>query len=171
MRLPKPFTRFDHRVIEFTRAYSIPLLRMTLGLVFVWFGLLKVFGYSPVADLVIKTAYFLPPNVAVVGIGILETIIGLGLLTGLAMRVTLLLFFLQMCSTFLAVVTRPELLLQNGNPLLLSIYGEFLLKNFVLLAAGLVSHYLGMLVWVPMAAVSLALGCSYFSYSLKRSAE
>jgi uncharacterized membrane protein YoaK (UPF0700 family) len=39
------------------------------------------------------------------------------------------------------------------------------------LAAGLVSHYLGMLVWVPMAAVSLALGCSYLSYTLKRSVE
>lgn len=138
MQLPKPLARFDHAVIELTRTYSIPLLRISLGIVFVWFGLLKIFGHSPVADLVIKTAYFLKPNVAVVGIGIVETLIGLGLLTGLAMRVTLLLFFLQMCATFLPVVTRPDMLLQNGNPLLLSVDGEFLLKNFVLIAAGLV---------------------------------
>jgi uncharacterized membrane protein YoaK (UPF0700 family) len=40
-----------------------------------------------------------------------------------------------------------------------------------LLAGGLVSHYLGMLVWVLMAAVLLALGSSHFTYTPKRSAE
>ena len=110
---------------------------MALGIVFVWFGVLKIVGHSPVAGLVIKTAYFLPPDVALVGMGVLETIIGLGLLTGLAMRLTLALFFVQMCSTFLTVVTRPDLLIERGDPLLLSVHGEFLLKNLVLIAAGI----------------------------------
>jgi putative oxidoreductase len=138
MRLPEPFLRFDHAVIEFTRNYSVPILRVTLGIVFLWFGLLKIFGYSPVAGLVVRTAYFLPPDVAVIGIGIVEVVIGLGLLSGIAMRVTLLMFFVQMCSTFLTVITQPGMLVQNGNPLLLSIYGEFIVKNLVLIAAGLV---------------------------------
>ena len=138
MRLPGPLVRFDHAVIEFTRTYSVPILRATLGIVFLWFGLLKIFGYSPVAGLVIRTAYFLPPDVAVIGIGIVEVIIGLGLLSGVAMRVVLLMFFLQMCGTFLTVVTQPGILVQHGNPLLLSMYGEFILKNLVLVAAGLV---------------------------------
>jgi len=129
--------RFDHTVIEFTRAHSIPILRISLGIVFVWFGVLKIVGHSPVADLVIKTAYFLPPNVAVIGMGVLETIIGIGLLTGLAMRLTLLMFFVQMCGTFLTIVTRPDLLIEHGDPLLLSVNGEFLLKNLVLIAAGI----------------------------------
>jgi putative oxidoreductase len=129
--------RFDHTVIEFTRAHSIQILRVTLGIVSIWFGVLKIVGHSPVAGLVIKTAYFLPPDVALVGMGILETIIGIGLLTGIAMRLTLFMFFVQMCATFLAVVTRPDLLIERGNPLLLSVNGEFLLKNLVLIAAGL----------------------------------
>jgi putative oxidoreductase len=130
--------RFDRTVIEFTRAHSIPILRMSLGIVFVWFGVLKIVGHSPVADLVIKTAYFLPPNVAVIGMGVLETVIGIGLITGVAMRLTLLMFFVQMCGTFLTIVTRPDLLIEHGDPLLLSVNGEFLLKNLVLIAAGIV---------------------------------
>jgi uncharacterized membrane protein YkgB len=138
IKLPEPLLRSDHAIIEFTRNYSVPILRVTLGIVFLWFGLLKIFGYSPVAGFVIRTAFFLPPDVAVIGIGVVEVIIGLGLLTGVGMRVTLLMFFVQMCSTFLAVITQPGMLVQNGNPLLLSIYGEFVLKNLVLIAAGLV---------------------------------
>jgi len=135
--MPHVLARFDRDVIEFTRAHSIMILRLSLGIVFVWFGVLKIVGHSPVADLVIKTAYFLPPDVALIGMGILETIIGLGLLTGLAMRLTLFLFFVQMCGTFLTVITRPDLLIEHGDPLLLSVDGEFLLKNLVLIAAGI----------------------------------
>ncbi|HLW37518.1 MAG TPA: DUF417 family protein [Candidatus Eremiobacteraceae bacterium] len=137
MKFPEGLVKFDHALIEGTRRYSIPVLRVALGIVFLWFGLLKVFGVSPVADMVVRTAYFLPPKLALVGMGVLETIIGLGLLSGIAMRFTLALFFLQMLGTFLTVVTRPAMLVQNGNPLVLSVYGEFLLKNLVLIAAGL----------------------------------
>jgi len=137
VKFPEGLVKFDHALIEGTRRYSIPVLRVALGIVFLWFGLLKVFGVSPVADMVVRTAYFLPPKLALVGMGVLETIIGLGLLSGIAMRFTLALFFLQMLGTFLTVVTRPAMLVQNGNPLVLSVYGEFLLKNLVLIAAGL----------------------------------
>ncbi len=138
IRLPRALVGVDHRVIDFTRRYSLPILRVALGVVFLWFGLLKVYGVSPVADLVIKTAWFLPPPVAVMGMGIVETVIGVGLLTGAAIRLTLLLFFVQMCATFLTVVMRPDLLIVGHDPLVLSMDGEFVLKNIVLIAAGLV---------------------------------
>jgi putative oxidoreductase len=138
MKLPRSLLRFDRDVIEFTHRHGIPILRVALGILFVWFGLLKVLGYSPVAGLVVKTAYFLSPDVALIGMGVLETLIGIGLLAGVAMRAVLFMFFLQMCSTFLTLVTRPDLLFENGNPFVLSVYGEFLAKNIVLIAAGLV---------------------------------
>gem|GEM_PF-3161571 len=59
-----------------------------------------------------------------------------GLLTGIALRLTLLLFWLQMAGTFL--VLRPEVSFQRNNPLLLTMTGEFVVKNLVLIAAGLV---------------------------------
>lgn len=61
-----------------------------------------------------------------------------GLLTGIALRLTLLLFWLQIAGTFLVLVLRPEVSFQRNNPLLLTMTGEFVVKNLVLIAAGLV---------------------------------
>ncbi len=138
MRVPEWLRRFDNAVIGFVREHSVTMLRITLGIVFVWFGALKILGVSPVADLVAKTLYVLPSHVAVVGMGVVEVIIGLGLLTGWAMRLTLLLFLVQMIGTFLTMVIRPDLVFTDGNPLKLSSNGEFIIKNLVLISAGLV---------------------------------
>jgi len=138
MRVPEWLSKLDNTVIGFVREYSIPILRIALGVVFVWFGVLKVVGVSPVADLVAKTLYFLPPRVAVVGMGAVELIIGVGLVTGIAVRLVLLLFIVQMVGTFLALIIRPDMAFQGGNPLILSVHGEFIIKNLVLISAGLV---------------------------------
>ena len=138
LMLPQSLVGFDHRLIEFARKRGPTILRIALGIVFVWFGALKIFGVSPVAGLVAETAAFVPPLVAVVGVGIVEVVIGLGLLSGIAIRVTMLLFFLQMAATFLPVVTHPHLVFVGSNPLVLTTLGEFICKNLVLLAAGMV---------------------------------
>jgi|GEM_PF-1555337 len=135
-QLPEWIVRLDRQFIGFTRRHSMTVLRVALGVVFVWFGALKIFGVSPVADLVAKTAYFLPPKPTVIGMGVLEVLIGIGLLTAFAIRITMLLFFVQMFATFLTVVTQPHLVFQDSNPLELSVFGEFLAKNLVLIAAG-----------------------------------
>lgn len=116
---------------------SIQILRIALGIVFVWFGALKIFGISPIADVVVATLFFLPAQTAVVGMGLIDLIIGIGLLSGLAMRVVLLLFLLQMLGTFVTMIIRPDLVF-NGNPLELTKNGEFIIKNLVLISAGLV---------------------------------
>ena len=59
-------------------------------------------------------------------------------LDGLILGLGTVLFFVQMLGTFLTVVTQPQLLIVRGNPLILSTIGEFVLKNIVLIAAGLV---------------------------------
>ncbi len=50
----------------------------------------------------------------------------------------LLLLFLQMSGTFLVLVMHPDLSFQNGNVFKLTLIGEFVVKNIVLIAAGLV---------------------------------
>jgi len=45
---------------------------------------------------------------------------------------------LQMLGTFMVFVLLPELTFQDGNPLQLTIEGEFVLKNLVLLASAMV---------------------------------
>jgi len=44
----------------------------------------------------------------------------------------------HLCGTFLVLVMEPELAFQNGNPLLLTTIGEFVVKNLVLISAALV---------------------------------
>jgi uncharacterized membrane protein YkgB len=141
-RLPAPaqhaFERVDRAVSGFMERYGITLLRIAVGIVFVWFGALKVAGRSPVADLVADTVYWLPADPFVRVLGAWEIVVGLGLIFPVALRLTLLLFWLQMAGTFLVLIVHPRLSFQDGNPLLLSLEGEFVIKNLVLIAAGLV---------------------------------
>jgi uncharacterized membrane protein YkgB len=129
--------RLDEKVVRFMSSYAILIIRISLGVVFVWFGLLKVMGSSPVYDLASHVVYWLPPEVFVPILGIWEMAIGIGLLLGKALRVVLSLLFLQLAGTFLVLVMRPETAFQGGNPLLLTMEGEFVVKNMVLIAAAL----------------------------------
>ena len=132
-----PLNRLDEKVVRFMSSYAILIIRISLGIVFVWFGLLKVMGTSPVYDLASHIVYWLPPELFVPLLGIWEMAIGIGLLLGKALRVVLSLLFLQLAGTFLVLVMRPETAFQGGNPLLLTMEGEFVVKNLVLIAAGL----------------------------------
>jgi uncharacterized membrane protein YkgB len=130
--------RIDSILIPWLRRWSLPVLRVSLGLVFVWFGALKVFGVTPVFDLVASTVYWVDPDWFVPALGVAEILIGIGLVGGWLLRWVLLAFVAQMVGTALVFVTLPEVAFQDGNPLRLTVEGEFVIKNLVLLAAGLV---------------------------------
>ena len=130
--------RLDETAVGLARRFGVATLRIALGVVFIWFGVLKIVDASPVADLVADIVPLLSDRSAVLVVGIVEVVVGAGLITGWAIRLTLGLFFLQMLGTFLVLVLRPGLSFQNGNPLHLTVLGEFVVKNLVLLTAGLV---------------------------------
>ena len=75
-----PIKRFDIKLISFLNRVSLPALRISLGVIFIWFGLLKVFGESPANDLITKTVYWFNPDVFIPILGIWEAAIGLCLL-------------------------------------------------------------------------------------------
>lgn len=132
------FDRLDEGAVRFMTQYGVLLLRVSLGITFVWFGALKVFDVSPVSDLVASTVYWVPPAFFVPFLGYWEILVGLGLITGLFLRVTLLFFLMQMAGTFLVLIVKPDVAFQFGNPLLLTVEGEFVVKNLVLISGGLV---------------------------------
>lgn len=66
-----------------------------------------------------------------------ETLIGLGLITGKYMRITLLLLFLQMPGTALPLVLLPDVV-WTKFPYGLTMEGQYIIKNLVLIGAGLV---------------------------------
>ena len=136
--MPSLADAVDARIVSFLRRWSIPMLRVSLGVVFLWFGALKIFDVTPVADLVSDTVYWVDPDWLVPVLGIAEVIVGIGLLTKVGLRAVLALFAAQMVGTFLVLVILPDVAFQNGNIFKLTVEGEFVVKNLVLLSAGLV---------------------------------
>lgn len=140
-RLLDGYPRAEARLTDLLQAANrlcLPLLRMSLGLVFVWFGALKLTWTTPVADLVAETVPILPQGFFVTTLGAFEVLIGLALLLGRWIPVAALLVVMHLCGTFLVLVTQPEVAFQDGNPLLLTMTGEFVVKNLVLITAAIV---------------------------------
>jgi uncharacterized membrane protein YphA (DoxX/SURF4 family) len=137
------FDRIDVRLTRWMARYGIVLLRISLGLVFLWFGFLKFFpGLSPAEELVTNTINRLsfglvPPATAAFLVAALETLIGLGLITGVAMRLTLLLLAFQMIGTAMPILLFPDQVFQIV-PIVPTLKGQYIIKNLVLASAGLV---------------------------------
>lgn len=125
-------------VCEALRPLTLPALRLLLGVLFIWFGALKVSGTSPVEGMVSGTLPWLNPDVAVVGLGSVEILLGVGLATGVLLRVVLPILVAHLAGTFLTFVMLPGLMVSGDNPLLLTEGGEFVVKNLVLISAALV---------------------------------
>jgi uncharacterized membrane protein YphA (DoxX/SURF4 family) len=114
-------------------------MRWTLALVFIWFGALKVANMTPVAGLVADTLTFVPiPSAVVVpALGVFEIVAGVLLAAGRMLRPVLAVLVGHLTGTFLVLVTQPQVAFQDGNPLLLTTEGEFVVKNLVLIAGAL----------------------------------
>lgn len=137
------YNHLDVRLTRLMARHGITLLRVSLGVVFVWFGLLKFFpGLSPAADLAARTIGALsfgliPPATAVIILAVWESLIGIGLLTGRAMRLTLALLWLQMLGTATPLVLFPAET-WTVFPVAPTLEGQYIIKNLVLISAGLV---------------------------------
>lgn len=134
----KFFSKLDKRVTDWMANYGLLILRISLGIVFLWFGLLKFFnGLSPAEDLVRNTVYFIDPDIFIPVLAAWESLIGIGLITGKFLRVTILLLFLQMPGTALPLLILPEKV-WTVFPYGLTLEGQYIVKNLVLIGAGLV---------------------------------
>lgn len=130
--------RLDRRLTGAMRRWGPDIARVSLAIVFLWFGLLKVFGVTPVGELVAATMPWVPSAWLVPVLGVFETLLGLALLFKVFLRTALGLLWLQLLGTFAVLVLLPHVAFQGGNPLLLTVEGEFVVKNLVLIAAGIV---------------------------------
>ncbi|WP_238413166.1 DoxX family protein [Saccharothrix deserti] len=118
--------------------WALPALRISIGVVFVWFGVLKVTGSSPVAELVGAAVPWVDQAFLVPALGWFEVGLGAVLLLGRLPRLTLVVVAVHLAGTFLVFVQAPALVMTGSNPLLLTTNGEFVLKNVVLICAALV---------------------------------
>lgn len=137
------FNRVDVPVTDWMARYGILLLRISVGIVFLWFGALKFFpGVSSAEQLATRTVSVLtfgliPPAASIVILAAWECAIGVGLIAGVFMRATLLLLFLQMMGTITPLFFFPHETFVIV-PVVPTLEGQYIIKNVVLISAGLV---------------------------------
>ena len=130
--------QLDELVLTALRRWSITALRLALGSVFLWFGALKIFANSPVTSLIQETYTFLPVSIFVLVLGVWEMLIGIGIILKRLLRFVLVLLGVHLVGTFTAVWLKPGLFFVQGVPFCLTVDGEFVMKNLVLMTAALV---------------------------------
>jgi uncharacterized membrane protein YkgB len=129
--------RLDRRIARWMQAHGPWLLRMSLGVVFVWFGVLKVLDSGPAKELVTHTVYWVDAKWFYPFLGVWEAAIGVGLMVRPLIRGEVLLLFLQMPGTFLPLVLLPEVCFEHV-PWEPTLEGQYIIKNLVLISAAIV---------------------------------
>ena len=140
---PSWFDRIDRQITRWMADHGLTLLRLALGIVFFWFGVLKFFpGASPAEELAGRTIEtltfgFIPADVALWILAIWEVAIGIGLFLGRWMRAVLLLLFVQMLGTITPLFLFPAETF-TVFPIAPTLEGQYIIKNVVIVAAAIV---------------------------------
>jgi uncharacterized membrane protein YphA (DoxX/SURF4 family) len=135
--------QMDLIIVRWLASYSLQFLRIGMGIIFLWFGVLKFFpGLSPATELAVRTIDVLtfgliPGSVSLILLATLETAIGIGFLTGRYMRLTLGLLVFQMAGTLTPLALFPAEVFMI-LPYAPTLEGQYIIKNLVLIGAGLV---------------------------------
>lgn len=128
----------EAQAVDILQLISLPLLRLAIGAVFIWFGALKIANHTPVADFVANTLPWFNRAWVVPALGFFELAIGLALIAGRLVTLVCAALVAHLTGTFLSLIMQPDVTFQNGNPLMLTTEGEFVVKNLVFIAAALV---------------------------------
>ena len=137
------YDRLDLAITSWLARAGIVVLRLGLGLVFLWFGLLKFFpGLSPAQDLATRTIERLTlgavgPDLSLPILAAWESLIGLGLLSGRFLRATLFLLAVQMLGAATPLLLFPAETF-TGLPYAPTLEGQYIIKNVVLVGAAMV---------------------------------
>ncbi len=132
--------RFDSREIAIAawmERHGYLLLRIAMGIVFIWFGALKPLGLSPAEALVAKATAWIPVPGFLYILAVWEIAIGVCFLFRRLVRWGVVLLFLHMPGTMLPFITLPDEVFVRF-PFALSLEGQYIVKNLVLIAAGIV---------------------------------
>jgi uncharacterized membrane protein YphA (DoxX/SURF4 family) len=140
---PGWFDRLDRRITRWMAEHGLTLLRLALGAVFFWFGVLKFFpGASPAEELAgrtIETLTFgaISQDAALMILAVWEVAIGIGLFLGRWMRAVLLLLFVQMLGTITPLFLFPSETFTTF-PIAPTLEGQYIIKNVVIVASAIV---------------------------------
>ena len=136
--LRKQFDRLDSAITHWMARHGITLLRVSVGIIYLWFGALKLVpGLSPAEGLIRASLTFLPMDLFIPFLAVWEIAIGLGFITGKFMRATILLMLGQMAGAASPIVLKPDWVF-TIFPFVLTLEGQYIIKNLVLIGASIV---------------------------------
>ena len=141
--ISQKYNQIDKAITGWMAENGISILRVSLGVIFLWFGFLKFFpGSSPAEQLATNTISILTfgiikPAVSIYMLATMETLIGLGLIFRIFLRTTLLILFFQMLGTVTPLFLFPAETF-TLVPISPTLEGQYIIKNIVLVSAGIV---------------------------------
>jgi uncharacterized membrane protein YkgB len=136
--------RIDQKLIDFFKRTYLPVARISLFIVFFWFGFLKLLDISPagalavaLTDKTIGVELFYPLYTLLAA---LECAIGILILIPKAVRVTIPLLFIHLIIVCSPLLLLPELTWQK--PFVPTLEGQYILKNVLIIAVafGIAAH-------------------------------
>jgi uncharacterized membrane protein YphA (DoxX/SURF4 family) len=133
--------KLDKGTIKIMRSTSRIAIRLSFGIIFIWFGILKPLHLSPAEGLLKATVVWLPfgsPDNWLIIIGWWEVVIGICFLFQKTTRLAIILLLTQMVGTFMPLLFLPEVTFQSNNVLLPTLEGQYIIKNIIIISAALV---------------------------------
>jgi len=116
------------------------ILRVSIGIIYVWFGALKFFpGVSPAEELAKETIHQLTfrlinPELSLLLLALWETGIGVLLISGLYSKVVIRIVLVHMLCTFIPLFLLPGISFTSA-PFALTLVGQYIIKNIVIISA------------------------------------
>ena len=143
---------FETKAYQWMAKNGILLLRISIGIVFFWFGIQKFFpGLSSAEDLASRTIESMSfglvgPKVSMPILATWEVLIGLTFMFRYLMRIAVPLLFLQMIGTVMPLLLFPADTFVPP-PLVPTLIGQYIIKNIVIVTGAMVvgAYYKGLI--------------------------
>jgi uncharacterized membrane protein YkgB len=119
------------------------ILSISIGIIYVWFGVLKFFfGLSPAEQVASQTIHqltfgLLPDNIAIATLATWECVLGIMLILRRYMKLVLILMFTHMCFTFTPFIFFPHQTFMH-LPYDFTLLGQYIMKNIIIISSGIV---------------------------------
>ena len=115
------------------------ILTITIGIVYIWFGILKFFpSLSPAEDIAINTIDaltmgLLSSKISIILLALWESVIGTMLLFNLWRKQAIIMAFIHMACTFTPLIFFPHL--SFTEPFCFTLLGQYIVKNIIIIGA------------------------------------
>lgn len=140
MDVSQQFNKIDYWLTLWAARYGLHFLRISIAVIFIWFGALKfVPGLSPAEALIYESMpSWVPMPIFYPLLAVWEVVIGVGFLFGgRLLRPTILLMLLHMPGTASPLVLNPDAV-WTVFPFGLTLEGQYIIKNVALVSAAVV---------------------------------